>query len=126
MKLPVQGDSGIKKLQVMRDNTLYFGFNNEPLIGDFIIYVRHEGRCIQIHWEPQSVDLADLPYIKDRTGLKVVLNDHVVAQNDCRESGSFPVIRLKPIVMSYLVTDDLSDSLWIEGKFDFLVATSAF
>lgn len=124
--IPIDSDPGIVELQSMLDKTLELGFNEDPHVGDIIFYVQQDGKRYSNSWDPESVGLASPPYIRDRTGLKVEVIGYELVQNDCRESGPFPAIRLAIDVEGFLVTSNQKDSLWIEGKLDFLMSTSVF
>ena len=110
----------------MLNKTLQSGFNEDPHVGDIIFYVRQDDKRYSNSWDPESVGLASPPYIRDRTGLKVEVIGYELVQNDCRESGPFPAIRLVIDVEGFIVTSNQKDSLWIEGKLDFLMSTSVF
>lgn len=124
--IPIDSDPGIVELQSMLNKTLQSGFNEDPHVGDIIFYVQQDGKRYSNSWDPESVGLASPPYIRDRTGLKVEVIGYELVQNDCRESGPFPAIRLAIDVEGFLVTSNQKDSLWIEGKLDFLMSTSVF
>jgi len=124
--LSIEDDPNFNDLYSLLEQTLEFGFNKSPHIGDIIFYIRHDGKRYANSWDPESVGLASPPYIKDRTGLNIDVVEYEIVQNDCRESGPFPAIRLVTDVKGYLVTSNMINSLWIEGRMDFLISTSVF
>lgn len=124
--LSIHKDPEVSDLFLLLEQVLESGFNKSPHLGDIIFYIRHNGKRYANSWDPESVGLASPPYIRDRTGLKINVVEYELVQNDCRTSGPFPAIRLVTNVEGYLVTSNMIDSLWIEGKMDFLISTSVF
>lgn len=119
-------DPNFSDMYALLEETLKFGFNKPPYIGDVIFYIGHNGKRFSNSWDPEYSALTSPKFIRDRTGLEVDVLTYEIVQNDCRSSGPFPSVRLVMKIDGNLVTSNSSDTLRIDGRMDFLISTSAF